>query len=403
MKKNEQDVDKTLHAVQNFIDPFAMDDTDHLYNITSGAPAPPNIETVVLRAEAAGVKAKEDFIKERLENNKPFFDPVKRIHLKTFSDMNKSAKLKTSRNKVIEYKQQGSTALQLLVKSQNQQSPLDLKELMTYPLTLVPYCTGTSDGFLAKTDKSKCFHFLTTDFADALDPPNNDTLFGRRWECMFYYLKELPENFRVIYHKIFDLIPKNADFIFSTDMYHEHSIKSVERSWYSCGEKLLIKGENTRKPRDWKKFLSNADNKGQLISILLKVWGSDKLAYKLKNRHVICICEGDAFLLSSEDGKKTKITEIQELSSQEETDSRVILYCRYGKNIGYKYIRVKSPDPDLFFILLHYAQSFTETTILYETGKGNKKRLINMNNIAEKYSQEECSALLGLHAFTECL
>ena len=99
------------------------------------------------------------------------------------------------------------------------------------------------------------------------------------------------------------------------------------------------------------------------------------MAYKLKNRHVICIREGDAFLLSSEDGKKTEITEIQELSSsQEETDSRAILYCRYGKNIGCKCIRVKSPDMDLFFILLHYAQSFTETTIVYETGKGNKKK-----------------------------
>ena len=107
-------------------------------------------------------------------------------------------------------------------------------------------------------------------------------------------------------------------------------------------------------------------------------------------------------LFSSEDGKKTEITEIQELSSQEETDSRVILYCRYGKNIVYKYIRVKSPDTGLFFILLHYAQSFTETTILYETGKGKKKRLINMNNIADSFSQEECSALLGLHAFTGC-
>ena len=161
----------------------------------------------------------------------------------------------------------------------------------------------------------------------------------------------------------------------------------MARSRCSCGEKLLIKGENTRKPRDWKKFLSNTDNKGQLISILLKVWGSERLAYKLKNRHVICIREGDAFLLSSEEIKMTEITEIQELSSsQEETDSMVILYCTYGKNIGYKYITVKSPDMDLFFMLLHYAQSFTETTILYETGTGNKKRLINMNNIAGKFS-----------------
>ena len=35
----------------------------------------------------------------------------------------------------------------------------------------------------------------------------------------------------------------------------------------------------------------------------------------------MCICEGDAFLLSSNDGKKTEITEIQALSSlQEETN-----------------------------------------------------------------------------------
>ena len=189
MKKNEQDVVKTLHAVQNLADSFVMDDTEHLYNITSGAPAPPDIETDVLRAEAAGAKGKEDFIKERLENNKPFFDPVKRIHLKTFSAMNKSAKLKTSRNKGIEYKQQGNIALQLLVKSQNQQSPLDLKELMTYPLTPVPYCIGTSHGFLAKTDKSNGFHFLTTDVADALEPPNNDTLLVEDGNACFYYLK----------------------------------------------------------------------------------------------------------------------------------------------------------------------------------------------------------------------
>ena len=90
------------------------------------------------------------------------------------------------------------------------------------------------------------------------------------WECMFLLLKRVTRKLPW-YYKIFDLIPKNADFIFSTDMYHEHSIKSMERSRCSCGETLLSKGENTRKARDWKKFLSNADNKGQLISVLLKV------------------------------------------------------------------------------------------------------------------------------------
>ena len=104
-------------------------------------------------------------------------------------------------------------------------------------------CIGTLDGFLAKNEKSKGFHFLTAD----------------------------------------------------------------------GGEHKKTKGLLT--------FLSTADNKRQVISVLLKVWGSDHFAYKLKNRHVTCICEGDAFLLSSNDGKKIEITEIQELSSlQEETN-----------------------------------------------------------------------------------
>ena len=98
--------------------------------------------------------------------------------------------------------------------------------LLTYPLTLVPDCIGTLDGFLAKNDKSKGFYFLTAD----------------------------------------------------------------------GGEHKKTKGLLT--------LLSTADNKRRLFSVLLKVWGSDQFADKLKNWHVMCICEVDAFLLSSNDGKK---------------------------------------------------------------------------------------------------
>ena len=85
---------------------------------------------------------------------------------------------------------------------------------------------------------------------------------------MFLLVKRVTRKISVVHAtKSFNLIPKNADFIFSTDMYHEHSIKSMERSRHGSGEKLLIKRENTRKPRDWKTFLSNADNKRHLICL----------------------------------------------------------------------------------------------------------------------------------------
>jgi hypothetical protein len=35
---------------------------------------------------------------------------------------------------------------------------LDLEEIMMYQLTPVPYCIGTTDGFLAKMAKQKLFN-----------------------------------------------------------------------------------------------------------------------------------------------------------------------------------------------------------------------------------------------------
>jgi hypothetical protein len=39
-------------------------------------------------------------------------------------------------------------------------------------------------------------------------------------------------------------------------------------------------------------------------------------------------------------------------------------------------------------------------TILFDTGTGNKNRLIDITKLAQQYQQELCTPLLGLHAFT---
>ena len=79
-------------------------------------------------------------------------------------------------------------------------------------------------------------------------------------------------------------------------------------------------------------------------------WQKDEYISDLYGRKIILICEGKAHLLTSEDGKTTIAPEISSLeSTQEETDTRVILYIDYAQNNGYRYVRVKSPDSDIFF------------------------------------------------------
>ena len=137
--------------------------------------------------------------------------------------------------------------------------------------------------------------------------------------------------------------------------------------------------------------------------MLCRVWESDSFSQRLHGKKLIAITEGHAYLLTSENGENVISQEVESLrSTQEETDTRVVLYCFYGKQQGYKYLRVKSPDTDIFFILLYYALSLKDATVLFDTGVGNKKRLINMTQLAEEYGKEYCTALLGLHAFTRC-
>ena len=124
--KSEKCVKKAQEAVESFINPFMVEDHDKLISLSSGAAAIADIASDFLRAEAAGKEAKEAFIRDRLEKNDNFFEPINRLNLKTLGNMNKQLKVTTANNKVVQYKQQGNIAFQLFVKSQSQGLQLDL-------------------------------------------------------------------------------------------------------------------------------------------------------------------------------------------------------------------------------------------------------------------------------------
>ena len=87
---------------------------------------------------------------------------------------------------------------------------------MTYPLTVVPFSIAAADGYLAKTDKAKAFQHLTKDCRDADVQPVTDTLTVYDGNACFYYLHDIPEDFRQISCKVFDMIGRTGDVVFST-------------------------------------------------------------------------------------------------------------------------------------------------------------------------------------------
>ena len=133
------------------------------------------------------------------------------------------------------------------------------------------------------------------------------------------------------------------------------------------------------------------------------MWSSDSQAIKFVGRSVLLICEGKDFKLTSLDGVHTVREELAEIdSTQEESDSRIVLYCQYATKQGYKYVTVKSPDTDVFFILVYYEKRIEDISILFETGRGNKSRLLGITAFNKEISAIYTSALLSLHACTGC-
>ena len=76
-----------------------------------------------------------------------------------------------------------------------------------------------------------------------------------------------------------------------------------------------------------------------------------------------------------------------------------MLYLNYAMKLGYKSAVVRTPDSDIFFILLHYAHSIP-ITIYLDTGSGKHRQVINISELAESKGAEYCTALLGLYVFT---
>ena len=65
------------------------------------------------------------------------------------------------------------------------------------------------------------------------------------------------------------------------------------------------------------------------------------------------------------------------------------MYCKYAAVHGYKYVPVKSPDSDVFFLLLHYTSTMKEIKFIFDTGTGSKKKRINVTEISKKFEAEK--------------
>ena len=246
-------------------------------------------------------------------------------------------------------------------------------------------------------------HFLTDASPDAEIPRVlNETMFIEDGNALVHSLKALPSTFRETIFKILEQLKFKPNVIFSTDSYLETSVKSQERTRRGTSDKLIV-NKNTLMPASFPNFLKNGENKTQLFQLMLDILSNEESVdsiLQLEEKKFIMIVQGKAVQLTS-DGLTVSNEEMNSLySTQEETDTRVVLYILYALQKGYKCAVIRSPDTDILLILLYYAPKFHPLVVLFDTGKGANRRVINVTDLAEELGPAYCEALLGLHCFT---
>ena len=81
----------------------------------------------------------------------------------------------------------------------------------------------------------------------------------------------------------------------------------------------------------------------------------------------------------------------------EEADTRMMLHASHPSQ--FENVVIKSPDTDVFVLLVHFSLSFTFSPF-FVTGVKEHVRIININAIAQSLGEDKCKALIGFDAFT---
>ena len=76
-----------------------------------------------------------------------------------------------------------------------------------------------------------------------------------------------------------------------------------------------------------------------------------------------------------------------------------MLYLKYAAKLGYKSAVVRTPDTDIFVILLFHAKTIG-LTIFLDIGTGKNRQIVNVTQMAESMGADKYKMVLGLYVFT---
>ena len=127
------------------------------------------------------------------------------------------------------------------------------------------------------------------------------------------------------------------------------SIKNVERRKRAKGGSLSTESINGCQtcPTQWRRILSDGDNKEKLISFLANEWASQKYLGKLNGKELF-VTSRDKYYNIYVRNSETSSEIVPALEcTREEADIRLLLHANHAAVSGYEKLVIKSSDSDV--------------------------------------------------------
>ena len=288
-----------------------------------------------------------------------------------------------------------------------QRNEISMKEVLKYSLSPIPWSLALPDGGLVKTVKSKLLNLVEDGIPLTEEFPSNS--------CIIYdgmvILQQVDAVKLTTFGDLSDTVisritsrPRTTvdTIYFVTDQYRENSIKSYERSRRSQSGTIRMKIErrDQRLPKQFQKYLRDAENKSDVISFLFRDWSSNQEYMELLRNRKLYINVGNYFYKIQVLNNQIIHDEVLELrTNQEEADTKVFLCCQHAAESGYESSCIYTVDSDIPLYALYFADKISIDMYVL-IGTKNKKRLLNISSIRDIIGDDCALAMPAFHSFT---
>lgn len=404
IKKNNSALTELLHQIQNNINPFGIIKKEELFNLSTGKSVSQKTKDFLLNIVPNGEKLRDKFIKDCLENPLRFEERIPKQDISTFASENKSL-VRKSNGKIEEVKTERDLFGRILVLSI--ENKLDIKNILSFPLTPVPLSMCHIDGSINKTVKSNLLKILEKR-AENILPNYTDSIVIDGF-YLLHLIGETPVTFgkfaQFLLSKLCKYGAHRIDLIF--DKFITPSIKDVERdrraNLLDRTNDYIISGPEQRTPSDFIKSLRNDNFKISVVKFICENWQNDCYAPILSNKCLYVNCDDICYKFYSIDGLVHREIDDNLFCAHEEADSRIVYHL--SKMPSNSQVIIKTSDTDVLIIILGNIHNLPENLSMWlEVGVQSKNtlRLINVNTIARSLGVDLCKALPGFHSFTGC-